>query len=59
MGFNWLQQWADRKLKQFSKGKHRTLQLKWNNPMQQYRLGALWLETSFAAKGIGSWWVTS
>ncbi|KAK4827992.1 hypothetical protein QYF61_022694 [Mycteria americana] len=52
-------QWADRKLKQFNKAKHKILQLKWHNPMQRYRLGTHWLESSFAEKGVGSWWMTS
>ena len=50
-----LEEWANRNLVKFDKGKCKVLHLGRNNPMHSDRLGARWLEGSLAAK---SWWST-
>jgi len=37
----------------FKKSKYELLQLGWNNPMQQYRLGADWTESCFLGISLG------
>lgn len=39
---NRLDKWAGRNLMKFKKSKHELLHLRWNIPMQQYRLGDDW-----------------
>ncbi|GAB0182985.1 mitochondrial enolase superfamily member 1 [Grus japonensis] len=48
-----LESWADRNIRQFSKGKCKVLQLGRNNPRHQYMLGADQLESSLAGKDLG------
>lgn len=55
----WLSMGWHKPKKSSSTKTNRILQLKWNSPMQQYRLGAHWLESSFAEKDVGSSWITS
>ena len=50
---NRLKEWADSNLMKFNKGKCKVLRLERNNPMQQYTLGANWLESCLAEKALG------
>ncbi|KAK4827639.1 hypothetical protein QYF61_019849 [Mycteria americana] len=47
-----LEKWANRNLMKFNKGKSEVLHMVGNNLMHQYRLGADWLESSFAEKDL-------
>lgn len=50
---NRLEKWADKNLMQSIKGKCQVLSLGRNNIMHQYKIGADWLESSFAEKDMG------
>lgn len=54
-----MEEWANRNLMKFIKGKSSVLHLAWRNPIQQCGLGTDWLETSSAKKIFGSWWRSS
>lgn len=45
---NWLKKWAKKNLMKVNKSKCQVLCLKRNNTKHQDRLGAKWLESSFA-----------
>jgi len=49
-----LENWAQRNLKKFNKGKCRVLHLGRNNPIHQYSLGADQLESSSAERDLGA-----
>ena len=49
-----LENWAERNLTKFNQGKHKVLSLGRNNPTDQYRLGAEWLESRFREKDQGA-----
>ena len=48
-----LENWTERKLEQFNKGKCKVLHLRRNNPRRWYMLEANWLENSFGKKDPG------
>ena len=50
---NRLEKWADRNFVKFNKEKCKVLHLGRNNPMHQYMLGAVQLESSLAEKDLG------
>jgi len=54
-----LENWAERNLMKFNKGKPKVLPMVRNNPTDQYRLGADWLESRFLGKDQRSWGTAS
>lgn len=54
-GLNTLEKWTNRNLMKFNKTKCKMLQLGWSNYMQQHRLIADQLWSSFAEKTCVSW----
>jgi len=52
-GLDRLEEWAEKNLMKFSKGKCRVLHLGKNNPIHQYMLRTGWLESGLAEKGLG------
>ena len=49
-----LERWAWANLMKFSKAKAKVLHLGWSNPKHKYRLGAEWIESGPAGKGLGA-----
>lgn len=50
---NNLEKWTDRNIMKFNKSKLSTVHLGWHDPVYPNRLGAHWLEISFAGKDPG------
>ena len=54
-----LEEWANKNLMKFNKGKCKVLHLGKHNPGVQHRLGSTWLESSSVERDAGSWWTES
>ncbi|RMC16318.1 hypothetical protein DUI87_08534 [Hirundo rustica rustica] len=49
----WLHGWAESIRMKFNKSKCRVLHFGHNNPLQHYRLGMVWLDSTQAERGLG------